>query len=687
MTAFDCKRVRNIGIIAHIDAGKTTVSERILFFTGREHRIGEVHDGTTTTDWMEEERARGITITAACTTVMWKDHCINIVDTPGHVDFTAEVERSLRVLDGAVVVFAGVEGVEAQSETVWHQSDRYHVPKIAFINKLDRVGADFDRVTGEIAARFNVLVLPLQVPIGVEAAFTGFVDLITQKAHFIPETAAHDNIEIREIPADMAVLCAGRREALIEKLADHDDDLMERYLEGREIPHGVIKRAIRHLTCTGKAVPVVCGSALKNRGVRGLLDAIVDYLPAPNDIPVAAGTDPRTGAPVERKRNAGDPFAALAFKVQNDVHGGITYLRLYSGRLDLKGRIFNSTRDRIEKVGRIFRMHAEQREAVEEAVAGDIVAVAGLKFTVTGDTLCDQEHPVLFERMRFPETVVAMSIEPVAAADEARLTEVLGLIAKDDPTFTFRADAETGQTLIAGMGELHLEVIGHRVVRDHNLKVNMGRPRVSYRETVGRAAVGEGLVDTQMGDLVRYAQVQLEAAPGGRGSGFAFVNGLKLPGTPPLYIKAAEQGVRDSLLAGTIMGYPVIDVRVTLLELRFKAPGTDETAMNGAASIAFREALKQGAPVILEPFMKVAVMVPPEYVGDTINFFNMRRGEIVSSDVKGGMRTLEVSAPLRELFGFASRFRSVTQGRGLFTMEPREYRVLPEKLRKEGAFF
>ncbi|MFC1479063.1 elongation factor G [Planctomycetota bacterium] len=686
-------KVRNIGFIAHIDAGKTTVTERVLFFTKKEHRIGEVHEGTAKMDWMDEERERGITITAACTTVFWKDTCLNIVDTPGHVDFTAEVERSLRILDGVVVVFSGVEGVEAQSETVWHQSQRYNVPKICFVNKLDRVGADFERVVEEIDSKFNIMPLTLQVPICSDLEFTGLVDLVTEKAYEIPEDPDGDIKEI-EIPADLVDECRIKREFIVETISEYDDDLLEMYLEGKDISPEHMKPIIKKLTVQNKVAPVLCGSALKNRGVRFLLEAVIDYFPPVSELNSVEGTDRDTGKKVNRELSVEAPFSALAFKVHNDMHGGITYLRIYSGKLEGKGRIYNSTRDRIEKISHIFRMHASHREIIPQAVAGDIVAVAGLKFTVTGDTLATKDDPIIYELLHFPETVISMSIEPSTSEDEAKMEEVLTLISQDDPTFKFRMDNETGQMLVSGMGELHLEVITHRILSDYNLKVRVGKPHVSYRETVSKAGIGEAEFATQIGDAIRYAKVTLKAEPEKRGSGLVFENGLNLPVFPDIYIEAIQQGIKDSVEAGTILGYPVIDIKVTLTDARIKTPGSDEISFRSAASMAFRDALKNGSPVLLEPFMKIVVIAPPEYVGDLINFFNSKRGEIESSDIKKGsfegaaeMRIIEALSPLKEMFGFSSKFRSITQGRGYFTMEPKEYREIPEKLRKETSFF
>jgi len=686
-------KVRNIGFIAHIDAGKTTVTERVLFLTKKEHRIGEVHEGTAKMDWMEEERDRGITITAACTTVFWEDSCINIVDTPGHVDFTAEVERSLRILDGAVVVFSGVEGVEAQSETVWHQSRKYNVPKICFINKLDRTGADVDRVIKEIGSKFDIIPLQLQVPIYTDSEFTGIVDLVSNRAFEIPEDLAADIME-QEIPDTIAQKCAEKREYLIETLSEHDDELLEMYLEGKEIRPEKLNPPIKKLTVQNRAAPVLCGAALKNRGVRFLLNAVMDYFPSVSELGSVGGADKKTGEKMSRELSIDTPFSSLAFKVYNDVHGGITYLRIYSGILEPKGRIYNSTRDRIEKVSRIFRMHASHREIIPRAVAGDIVAVAGLKFTVTGDTLTAMDSPIIYELLHFPETVISMSIEPSTSEDESKMEDVLKLISRDDPTFEYRMDKETGQMLISGMGELHLEVITHRILNEYNLKVRVGKPRVSYRETVTKTGTGEVEFDSQIGDTSRYAKVALKVEPGERGSGLVFENGMDLAVFPENFIQAVKDGIEDSIEAGTILGYPVIDVRATLTNARIKAPGSDEIAFRTAAGNAFRKALKDGAPALLEPFMKLVVVVPPEYVGDVINFVNSKRGEIESSDIKKGSfegaaakRIIEALAPLKELFGFSSKFRSVTQGRGYFTMEPKEYREIPEKLRKETSFF
>jgi len=686
------ERVRNIGLIAHIDAGKTTVTERILFFTKKEHKIGEVHDGTAKMDWLEEERERGITITAACTTVFWKDVCINIVDTPGHVDFTAEVERSLRILDGAVVVFSGVEGVEAQSETVWHQSERYGVPKICFVNKLDRVGADFDRVVEEIREHFDVTPLPLQIPVYAGGEFTGVVDVLAGEKYHIPEDPTAD-LRVERMTEEEEEVWRERREHLVEIVAEHDDRILELYLDGKELPLSRLKAVIKKLTLGSRFAPVLCGAALKNRGVRFLLDAVVDYLPSVADLKPVEGIDRVTGGKVTRRQNVHEPFSALAFKVQNDLHGGITYLRIYSGTLKAKGRIYNSTRDRIEKISQIYRMHASHREIIPEAVAGDIVAVSGLKFTVTGDTLTAKDDTIVYEIPRFPETVISMSIEPSTSTDEERMENVLKLIARDDPTFSYRMDPETGQMLISGMGELHLEVIVHRIMREYKVNVRVGKPRVSYRETVKGRGTGEVEFETQVGDRVRYARVTLSVEHMD-GEGFAFENALPpMTGVPREFVEAVREGIEDSLEAGVLMGYPVIQVKAVLTDARARTPESDADAFRTAGSMAFRKALSEAEPVLLEPFMRVVVVVPPECVGEIISFFNTARGEIYSSDVKRGgsgegeMRIMEATAPLEELFGFSSTFRTITQGRGYFSMEPKEYRPIPEdRLRRMDIF-
>ncbi len=680
-------KVKNIGIIAHIDAGKTTVTERVLFFTKKEYKIGEVHEGTAKMDWMEEEQERGITITAACTTVFWNDVCLNIVDTPGHVDFTAEVERSLRVLDGVVVVFSAVEGVEAQSETVWHQSDRYNIPKISFINKMDRLGADFNRTVDEIEQRFDIIPLPLQIPVFDGDTFTGMVDLLEEKAYRIPDIADFDNIEEIPVPEELEEECAFKREHIFEVLSEHDDEFCEAYLEGDGIDPDLIRKVIKKLTLENVISPVLCGSALKNKGVRFLLDAVVAYLPAVSDIESFEGMTPGSEDKITITADESAPFSALAFKVSHDVHGSLTYMRVYSGGFKPKKRIYNSTRDRIEKPSLIYRMHSSSRESIEEAVAGDIVAVVGLKFTITGDTLCTKDEPVLYEALHFPETVVSQSIEPATSSDEEKMDQVLTLIAQDDPTFTYRMDAETGQMLISGMGELHLEVITHRITKEYNLDVRVGNPNVSYRESITGEGVGEAEFQTQAGDTERYAYVKLRLDPAPKGSEFTMSNELVLPGFPPDFFEAVEEGVRDSLASGPILGYPVINCKAALVQVKMKSPQSDATAFRSAASMAFREAIQNGCPVLLEPFMKVVATAPEEYVGELINLFTSKRGEVVTSEVKGTLRIVEVLAPLKELFGFASIFRSATQGRGHFSMEPKEFRPLPEKLRKETSFF
>ena len=586
-----------------------------------------------------------------------------------------------------------MEGVEAQSETVWYQSQRYHVPKICFVNKLDRTGADFSRVVGEIESRFPIIPLPLQMPIYTDSEFTGLVDLVEWKAYDIPEDPDED-VREQDIPENIIDDCRKKREQIIDTLSEHDDRILEMYVEGTPISAEHLKPLLKKLTVQNIISPVLCGAALKNRGVRFLADAVIDYIPPVSELDAVRGTDPETGKSITQKLTPDAYFSGLAFKVYNDVHGGITYLRIYSGKLKAKGRIYNSTRDRIEKISRIFRMHASHREIIPEAVAGDIVAVAGLKFTVTGDTLTVKENPIVYEVLHFPETVISMSLEPSTSEDESKMEDVLQLISKDDPTFSYRMDSETGQMLISGMGELHLEVIAHRILKDYNLKIKTGKPRVSYRETVAQTGVGEAEFDSQIGDTVRYAKVTLQVEPGERRSGFEFENGLSVPVFPETFIQAVKQGIEDSLEAGTVLGFPVIDIKVTLIDAHMKSPGSDEIAFRSASGMAFREALKNGSSVLLEPFMKVVAVAPPEYIGDIISFFNSKRGEIVSSDIKKGsfegaaeMRIVEAMAPLKELFGFSSKFRSITQGRGYFSMEPKEYREISEKLRKKTSFF
>jgi len=675
------ERTRNIGIMAHIDAGKTTTTERILYYTGVSHRMGEVHDGAATMDWMEQERERGITITAAATTCFWREHRINIIDTPGHVDFTIEVERSLRVLDGAVAVFDSVQGVEPQSETVWRQADKYRVPRIAFMNKMDRIGADFYGGVQTIVDRLGANPVPIQLPIGREADYKGSIDLVTMKAYIYDDETLGAKYKVEEIPADLLDQAKEYREKMIDKVAEHDDQAMERYLNGESLSVDEIKRAIRAGTIAMKLTPVICGSAFKNKGVQQLLDAVVDYLPSPLDIPAVVGVEPAGGKEVKRSASDDEPFAALAFKIMTDPFAGqLTFFRVYSGTLKTGTSVYNITKDTKERVGRLLKMHANKREDIEEVYAGDIAAAVGLKGATTGDTLCDEKKPVLLEVMKFPEPVIAMAIEPKTKQDQEKLGFSLQKLAQEDPSFRVHTDEETGQTIIAGMGELHLEIIVDRLLREFKVDANVGKPEVAYRETIRGTAEHEAKYIKQTGGRGQYGHVILTVEPAEPGVGFEFMNKIVGGAIPKEYVPAIEKGVKERMEAGVLAGYPLRDVRVKLIDGSYHDVDSNEMAFKIAGSMALNEACKKASPVLLEPIMKVEVLVPQEFMGDVIGNLNGRRGKVHGIKVRAGAQAIEAAVPLSEMFGYATDLRSRTQGRATYSMEFDRYEPVPKQI-------
>jgi len=678
---FELGRIRNIGIIAHIDAGKTTVTERILFYTGRVHRMGEVHDGAATMDWMSQERERGITITASATTCYWRDAAINIIDTPGHIDFTAEVQRSLRVLDGGVVVFDAVAGVEPQSETVWRQADRYHVPRICFVNKMDRVGADYWRTIEMIVDRLGANPIVLQLPLGMEAGFEGMVDLIDREAIvYSDELGAHS--EKREVPEHMMEQVATCREALVEKLAEFDDRLMARYLEGEDIEPAYLRRVIREATIASKVVPVFCGSALRNKGIQPVIDAVVDYLPSPLNVPPVVGVGPDGESEEVRGPTVDDPFAALAFKIVADPYvGRLAYMRVYSGVLKVGTRVQNATRDRKERVSRLLRMHANRREEIQEVRAGDIAAVVGLKHTFTGDTLCDPSAPIVLETIGFPEPVISVAIEPRTQADQDKLSQALQALADEDTTFRVRTDENTGQVLISGMGELHLEVLVDRMFREFGVSTKVGRPQVSYRETITRPVKAEGRFVRQTGGRGQYGHVWLELEPLEKGKGVEFENAIVGGVIPREFIRAVERGVREAAESGILAGYPVVDIKVALVDGSYHDVDSSDIAFQVAGSMALRNGLAKAGPVLLEPVMKIEVVTPEEFVGDVVGDLSARRAQIEGIEARSdGVHSISTFTPLVDMFGSATDLRSMTQGRGVFTMEFDRYDEVPEEV-------
>ena len=677
---FPLEKTRNIGIMAHIDAGKTTTTERILFYTGRVHKLGEVHDGAATMDWMVQEQERGITITSAATTCQWREHCINIIDTPGHVDFTMEVERSLRVLDGAVAVFCSVGGVEPQSETVWRQADKYKVPRIAYINKMDRIGADFFRGMEMIRKRLAANPVAVQVPIGSEENFRGVVDLIKNRARIYVDDLGTKSEETA-IPEDMLEVVAEYRERLFEAVAEADEELMMKYLEEEEFTQEDIIRGIRKGTLAVKMIPVLCGSSFKNKGVQPLLDAIVDFLPAPGDVPAIHGTNPATGDTDSRMAGDNQPFSALAFKIMVDPYvGKLTFFRVYSGHLTSGSYIYNSTKGKRERIGRILRMHANHREEIGEVFTGDIVAAVGLKDTTTGDTLCDEKNPILLESMDFPEPVISVAIEPKTKVDQDKMGIALQKLSDEDPTFRMHTDPDTGQTIIRGMGELHLEIIVDRLLREFKVGANVGRPQVAYKETVRNKAKAAGKFVRQSGGRGQYGHVVLELEPLATGAGFEFESKIVGGVIPKEYIPAIESGVKESMENGVLAGYQMVDVKVSVLDGSYHDVDSSEIAFKIAGSMALRDAAKKAKPVVLEPVMKVEVVVLVEYMGDVIGDINARRGRIDEMEPRGPVQVIHGQVPLSEMFGYATELRSRTQGRGTYTMQFSHYEEVPQSI-------
>jgi len=677
-------KTRNIGIMAHIDAGKTTTTERILYYTGINYKLGEVHEGTATMDWMVQEQERGITITSAATTCFWRDHRINIIDTPGHVDFTIEVERSLRVLDGAVAVFCSVGGVEPQTETVWRQADKYRVPRIAFINKMDRVGADYFAAVKMIQDRLAARPVPIQLPIGAEDQFKGVVDLVQMKAIIWDEESLGAKFHVEEIPAELKAQADEYREKLIEAASDSDEALMDKYLEGKQITESEIRSAIRKGGLAMKLVPVVCGAAFKNKGVQPLLDAVVDYLPSPSDIPPVRGKNPDNQQEEERIPKDDAPFAALAFKIMTDPYvGTLTFFRVYSGTLNSGSSIYNSTKMRRERIGRLLKMHARKSEEIKEVNAGDIAAAVGLKNTATGDTLCDEEKPIILEAIEFPEPVISIAIEPKSKADQEKLGLSLQKLATEDPSFRVRTDEETGQTIISGMGELHLEIIVDRLVREFGVGANVGKPQVAYKETVRRKVEQEGKFIRQTGGRGQYGHVYITLEPLPPASGFEFVDAIKGGTVPREYIPAVEKGIKEALDNGPIAGYPVVDVKATLFDGSYHDVDSSEIAFKIAGSMAFKAATKKASPVLLEPIMSVEVVTPEEFMGEVIGNISSRRGKILGMEPRGGAQVINAQVPLAQMFGYATDVRSMTQGRATYTMQFSHYEPVPQSISDE----
>ena len=678
--SFPLEKTRNIGIMAHIDAGKTTTTERILFYTGKTHKLGETHEGAATMDWMEQEQERGITITSAATTAQWKNHRINIIDTPGHVDFTVEVERSLRVLDGAVTVLCAKGGVEPQSETVWRQAEKYGVPRMIFVNKMDIMGADFFRVVNMVKDRLKANAVPVQLPIGAEDSFVGIIDLVVMKAE-IYKDALGKQYEITDIPAEMADLAKEWREKLIESVAETDEELMMKFLEGEELSVEEIKSTIRKETIAGRMVPMLCGSAYRNKGVQMLLDAVVDYMPSPLDIPPIKGINPETEKEEERHADDKGPFAALAFKIMADPFvGKLAFFRVYSGTLTSGSYVYNSTKGKKERIGRILQMHANKREEIQEVYSGDIAAAVGLKDTTTGDTLCDEKHEIILESMDFPDPVIEIAIEPKTKAGQEKMGIALAKLAEEDPTFKTYTNEETGQTIIAGMGELHLEIIVDRLLREFKVEANVGKPQVSYKETFTATAEVDHKYAKQSGGRGQYGHVKIRVYPREPGAGFEFKNSIVGGAIPKKYIPKIEEGIREAMQNGPIAGYQVVDVGVELYDGSYHEVDSSEMAFKIAASMAFREAAKKAKPVLLEPIFKVEVTVPEEYMGDVIGDISSRRGRIEGSDINMGAVSVRGYVPLSEMFGYATDLRSKTQGRGVYVMQMDHFEKLPDNL-------
>jgi len=671
---------RNIGIMAHIDAGKTTTTERILFYTGRTHKIGETHEGTATMDWMQQEQERGITITSAATTAFWKGHRINIIDTPGHVDFTVEVERSLRVLDGSVTVFCAKGGVEPQSETVWRQADNYRVPRMAYVNKMDITGADFYNVVSMMKDRLKCNAVPIQLPIGAEDTFTGIIDLVTMKAEIYKDDLGKE-FDVTDIPADMKDKADEYHAALVEAVAETDEELMMKYLDGEELTVEEIKGAIRKATIDNTMVPVTCGTSYRNKGVQMLLDAIIDYMPAPTDVPHIKGVDPRTEEEVERPSSDDAPFAALAFKIATDPFvGKLCFFRVYSGTVNAGTSVYNSTKDNNERIGRILQMHANHRQDIETCYAGDIAAAVGLKATTTGDTLCDAKNPVILETMVFPEPVISLAIEPKTKAGQEKMGIALAKLAEEDPTFRTYTNEETGQTIISGMGELHLEIIVDRMLREFKVEANVGAPQVAYKETIRKSADVDHKYARQSGGKGQYGHVKIIVEPNESGKGYEFINKVVGGAIPKEYIPAVDAGIKGAMQAGVLAGYPVVDVKVTLYDGSYHEVDSSEMAFKIAGSMAFKEAMRKGDPVILEPIMKVEVTTPEDYMGDVIGDLNSRRGQIQGMEARIGAQQINAFVPLSEMFGYSNDLRSKTQGRGQYTMEPSHYIEVPKSI-------
>ena len=687
---YSLERTRNIGIMAHIDAGKTTTTERILYYTGVNYKIGDTHDGTATMDWMAQEQERGITITSAATTCHWSgsrqqypEHRINIIDTPGHVDFTIEVQRSLRVLDGSVTVFCAKGGVEPQSETVWHQADDYHVPRMAFVNKMDIMGADFFNVIQMMKDRLKCNAVPIQLPIGAEDTFKGIIDLMTMRAEVYYDDLGKD-VRDEDIPADMMDQAQEYHDAMVESIAELDEELMMKYLEGEEITVDELKAALRKGVCNVEIIPVLCGTAYRNKGVQPLLDAVVDYMPAPTDVPSIKGVNPDTEEEDVRHSSDEEPFAALAFKIMTDPYvGRLTFFRVYSGTLTAGSSVLNATKGNRERMGRILQMHANARKDIEIVYSGDIAAAVGLKTTTTGDTLCDEKHPIILESMNFPDPVIRVAIEPKTKAGQEKMGIALAKLAEEDPTFRTWTDEETGQTIIAGMGELHLEIIVDRLLREFKVEANVGEPQVAYKETIRRSADVDMKYARQSGGKGQYGHVKIIVEPNESGKGYEFINKVVGGAIPKEYIEPVNQGIQGAMQAGVLAGYPVVDVKVTLYDGSFHEVDSSEMAFKIAGSMAFKEAMKKADPVLMEPIMQVDVMVPEDYMGDVIGGLNARRGQIQGMEPRGGVQAIGAAVPLSEMFGYATALRSSTQGRGQYTMQPSHYTEVPKSVQEK----
>ena len=679
---YSLEKTRNIGIMAHIDAGKTTTTERILYYTGVNYKIGETHEGTATMDWMEQEQERGITITSAATTCHWRDTRINIIDTPGHVDFTVEVERSLRVLDGCVTVLCAKGGVEPQSETVWRQADHYNVPRMIFVNKMDIMGADFYHVLEMVHDRLKCNAVPIQLPIGAEADFRGIIDLVEMNARIYYDDLGND-MRTEEIPEDMLDLANEYRVKMLEAISDIDDEIMMLYLEGEEVPQDMIRAAIRKATCAVKMVPVVCGTSYKNKGVQKLLDAIVEYMPSPLDIPAISGTNPKTDEEETREASDDAPFSALAFKIMTDPFvGRLSFFRVYSGTVEAGKTVLNSSKGQRERIGRILLMHANHREDLSVAYSGDIAAAVGLKNTTTGDTLCDEKHPIILESMEFPEPVIRVAIEPKTKAGQEKMAIALQKLAEEDPTFKTYTDEESGQTIIAGMGELHLEIIVDRLLREFKVEANVGKPQVSYKETITRAATVDTRYARQTGGKGQFAHCKITVEPNESGKGYEFINNITGGAIPKEYIPCVDQGIQGAMQSGVLAGYQVVDVKVTLIDGSYHEVDSSEMSFKIFGSMAFKEACEKAGPTLLEPIMKVVVTAPDEYMGDVMGDINARRGQIIGSDIRNGAAVIEANVPLASMFGYATDLRSKTQGRATYSMEPSHYVELPKNLQE-----